>query len=1339
MGIDPITGWFICWVCGKLADKALGHLIGDAELGEKLDKAVVEWAKSLGEKKYVNPQALFSSVAHSSIETECPEYNELQQKLLKNNLPSKDDWYKVFMENWHYVKRTISEPQAFFILSEPEASEELEKLAEATYNVCKQHEPIFKSLVIEKLNGIEGLLRESLPRVGAAESFIAGVSDEKTPHTTGATAAQEPPQRLRLETLMGQFEYELVKNFPGKHRIEGEVVCGDYAPMVDMPKLVERASNRKETVGKVAETVQRHDWTAITGECGSGKTQLAVLLVTKTNKLGGWLGLRDAKDIREASVHLDSGCKIWSGEALGKNRREWYDKLCGRFGAGSWIVIDDIPKLDGSDELSMRLALLAEACKTRGVKLVSTSNFKLPSTLMNQIGSELIAPVDVPSFNDSEVKELFSAYGALEGTLSNGFVSFVNVLAGGNPALLVAVARYLQKKHWALSKDELEGLLKGKYADKVNEETIARLVTTVEDSHKRELLYRLRLITFSFTNEDVKAVASVDPRIKRPLEKLNSLVGLWVQAQGDNTFSVSPLIRGLGTSDLATGTERGTYLVAAERIMSIMHTRHMTQWEVQRAVVYYVLGKAHQRAAAVLFMVFQSMLSFKGEFEDAGLTLFWRDTELPEDIELGMRIALRGMQICVCEKRGYDTGYLVRDLHGLARAASKSDGWAVFLAVSGILAGTKLCEKEMKTICDLLAIAMAFLPRCKLPDGSEIETSRDFGPEVLIWISAHYVRDAEQLLSWLGMLERISQEQRKSAFKWEDADELCIVVANAVFLHEFKKPEESQDWDKVLEVLNDFAERVAKLELWWLWACANYTKMIVLAEHVDKFDGAIEIGHMLLEKLGRDARVAFLINQYVGRQYYFDRDFENARVWLEKALEQDTKIEKAARLSSLLCFGHITGEKETKKCVEFVENAVKVAEILPDFVFNKYKLVEALAELAIAKWLVGGVNSAFEAWERGADELLKCKNDSEDWKALYMGYGHVCGYFAGLASSGKAPDETHDGQAYVTPWRGMFIGAYLKRAEAYPEGRESLFMVQVAIFAEAVGNDERAIVWAERAVEAARRDGRPVAISAVGFKITASAVLKDEYAEAIDFALECGKLTAAELKLHEMGKFELDAEFEVEEILGKKPSELWENAEHMARIQSLVPIAFRLAFLLMEEGSVVGKCTREVVDRCCEVAEESVAPEVWEAASDLFEGIFLNKLSISSLKERAHEFYEKKWSVLHVITYLGLSVHGKTTPKEACAFQLAIMPWIYKMIKPNSVMFRGLVLPFIVQFWCKRFSECPALFSSPPIVDMGLKEACKKPKSKRVQAIFKVIKGGLNIRVNEDIQRWLAE
>ena len=100
----------------------------------------------------------------------------------------------------------------------------------------------------------------------------------------------------------------------------------------------------------------------------------------------------------------------------------------------------------------------------------------------------------------------------------------------------------MQQQNWHFSDDALDTLLKGEYATEISNEVTYRLLTTIEDTENRLLLYRLNLIWGDFSLEDIEAVAYVDPAIERVRERLHALTGLWLQGTARERLTVSPLV-----------------------------------------------------------------------------------------------------------------------------------------------------------------------------------------------------------------------------------------------------------------------------------------------------------------------------------------------------------------------------------------------------------------------------------------------------------------------------------------------------------------------------------------------------------------------------------------------------------------------------------------------------------------------------------------------------------------------------------------------------------------------------------------------------------------------------
>jgi len=149
----------------------------------------------------------------------------------------------------------------------------------------------------------------------------------------------------------------------------------DLAPPPPLARLCQRA----DVVERLAEKLERSIWTALIGASDTGKSQLAVLLVARVGNLAGWVRFGHDMETAAAGGILDSAIGSMCGEARPDTECGWYQRGCPRIGSGKIIVLDDLPRMNGSDPLTQRLLLLAVACKAAGLRLVSTSHHQLPN------------------------------------------------------------------------------------------------------------------------------------------------------------------------------------------------------------------------------------------------------------------------------------------------------------------------------------------------------------------------------------------------------------------------------------------------------------------------------------------------------------------------------------------------------------------------------------------------------------------------------------------------------------------------------------------------------------------------------------------------------------------------------------------------------------------------------------------------------------------------------------------------------------------------------------------------------------------------------------------------
>src|SRR5262249_3527904 len=156
-------------------------------------------------------------------------------------------------------------------------------------------------------------------------------------------------------------------------------------------------------------------------------------------------------------------------------------------GAGSLLVLDDLPRMAGDEPFSQRLTLLARASREEGCNILSTSQRMLPLRVQSEAGEEVILERPVPLFSEAEAHELFLAHGAPADRLPDRTVRFARDVTGGHPLLLALAAEFLSEHGWDLRDEEFDALLRGAHAERAQAETLARLAERLGEP-QRELL-----------------------------------------------------------------------------------------------------------------------------------------------------------------------------------------------------------------------------------------------------------------------------------------------------------------------------------------------------------------------------------------------------------------------------------------------------------------------------------------------------------------------------------------------------------------------------------------------------------------------------------------------------------------------------------------------------------------------------------------------------------------------------------------------------------------------------------------------------------------------------------
>lgn len=1102
-------------------------------------------------------------------------------------------------------------------------------------------------------------------------------------------------------------------------------------PDLSIPRIVEQLSRWVESVSTFKNIYNNKTWVAIHGISGSGKTHLAVLLIEEMGKCPAWIKLRNL-GIEKATQKLEKSLRAITTLVPQSNRYQWYCNICKSLGNGTTLVLEDLPKLLGNDELSESLIELAQACNLYGVKLLSTSPYQLSFSFQELIGDHIVYSTETPLLKDSEATEILQAYGAPSSIIQFN-TKFINLLAHQNPQLIVVIARYLRQHNWQITENIEERLFRGDYLSALKSQTIGRILDSIEDEDSRNLLYRLCLPINSFSYEEVQAVASVDPPIQRAIEHLYTLVGLWIQHDVNESFLVSPLVKPLGSGNLLPETKKSCHQILADQIIS---KNTITVLDTENVIIHYIRAENFDRAGITLTLALQEMIKIDSKVYTGTLLSFWISLQFPQQIDLNCRIILRGLQILARDKYSQSINYIVDDLDTLIEQAGKDNALSVIAAT--IAASSIVYKNDSLRANRYLRTALQFLPHAQMLDSNGFTLPDTASLGFIIWITSQGINTIEKLQDWINTIEQLTVEQRNFAFTHEIAELGCLIVSEKLWLEEAEKPKEDQNWTAILEAHIDLASRAFGLGLELLWGCAICSQIIILADYRKNINAATDIAVAALKQVSSEPRVQFLIKGCVGRQLVNANLNNQAIVWLSQALSEDTKAYPVAHMRVLLSMSCVAGEKDSSLAVEFARQAVNLAETNDKT--DGILLVKTLAELSIAQWLSGDMKAVFQSLDKALERLLACKSDTNDWKILFVALGSVIGYFTSIACTGTPPLLTKNGEPYAIPERGIFFKLNSQIATNYNSNFEYYLLVNLANFAEALGSDDRVAFWSLKSIDEARIKKQYEVITTLSLKAIPHYLLQNsDLTKVLDMALDAGAGFTALIHKLQSGQLATVLELDVESILGNKPSELWRRAEHNAALIGLIPIIFRIATLALRNSELAKTQATEMTVICRQISGTAVDSYFWVTAAELLEQIHFQEATHDGILRYVKTFDSQNYAVLKVIGYLLATLQNNTPLTSAILDHLVIAPFVYSQPTKLTTAYRLIILPFFLEYWKDKFQTMPLSFSSPPIISQTFGQLETIPEAERLQMILLTVAVNLNVSIPTNVAEWIKE
>jgi hypothetical protein len=1156
------------------------------------------------------------------------------------------------------------------------------------------------------------------------------VNQGKAGSATAATLEKTSDVRAAVEEWLRQTSAGLDVG------AEPTVYGGIRTHLNQVPVPLVSGSPRTETVGWVYELMGQHNWVALYGDPCAGKTQLVNLVTRGDVRRRHWMGFRG----------MESGhARVIFRGILQENSTEpnaTFENQCRRFcesRRGGVVVLDDLPRMGSGDPLLDDLAVFAAESGRAQCQILSTSLYQLPLSLLQGIGN-LLEELRVPPFTGKEGGELLKSLGAPDSILTDARLHFLAAISKGHPLLLAGIARQLKPIGWKFDERAFEELLRGAHTTSIADEVFPRLLKTVPVP-ARDLLRRLGLIQGSFPAKYVGELAQVSPQIPRAQEQLQSLLGFCLQRDGPDRIAVAAVFESWISKDLDANVRKKCN---AKLGALMVNEGNLDQWSALRAIGHFYAGGEFNRAGAILLSGLRSLSDavqkYKGKVSTAFVSM-WRDKPLPHEMKLGLRASIRGLQISILNRLSEDIDWLVTDFRSLLQQVSPDDALPVFAGI--IQAVDAVAKTNADLAFDLLKRAFAVFPdaeRYAAAHGRRLPKA--LGVERMLWVAVSWVNQTGHLSKWMLLLESLEPGKRDRLRRADSDGDLSMALANKLWLNESERPQEQQQWTPVEEELAQAALTAKRLGWELLWANLIRSVMVVNAEYRRDLDGTLAIGQAAFSAASGDPTVQFLLSECLGRQLYFNGRSAEALTWLTQAINQPTTAYRLTRAYATVYASTSSADDDLQNALRLMNDAATlmrgIAKGDHGTALEKLEFAKILCELALAQWATGDLHAAYLTLDEVGGRLFRAQTENNDWKEVVVLYCHLLGYLRGIAVNGSPPEVDASGGSYSAPRRGVFMTSNPGRAGFYSKTRENMRFIALADYAEAVGEQARAVTWAREGMLAAKARGPSWTIGHLAWYVIADELMRDRFDAACDLTYEAAEFWAASKARQIRGEDDVAAIFDPDTELRREDVEILHGWQGYLALPVIVGMAFRMGIVSISEPQNFLPNCRSVVDICRRLATQTPQTALWNSIAQVFEMIYSVESTPMALLRFGDQSDAEDYKPVKIAAYLGATIIQRGEPAEAAHVQLSVFPFIAQYLRFSPGIYR-IGLEFIFRYWMNQLDKSPFLFRGPTLVRQRITESQNLSERKRGQALFRAVADAFNKPFHPGAREWLRD
>ncbi|WP_159478961.1 hypothetical protein [Chryseobacterium sp. 18068] len=1030
------------------------------------------------------------------------------------------------------------------------------------------------------------------------------------------------------------------------------------------PILIKNGSLREEKVNLIIKYFNKYKWIGFQGINGTGKSQLASLIANKFNNIF-WLDLRSYNDsIEKTTLLIETFLYSISNHKIENNREIWLNKVFCTLSNNTIIVLNDIPNIEVNSPLFDLLKLMSDKISVNNVRLLTTSNYKLPKLLIQSVDDDLFFEYYDFEFSDKEIIEYIVNLGGDESVAK--YINLITVLSYRNPRILSSIIYYVKNINWGKDSNQLfDVILNNEFSNEILQDAQSSIKKYIKDEKSRELLYRLSLFNWNLSIKEISAVSQVEEKIQHPNEKLQDIINIWIEQQ-DKSYLVSPLIYNIGEQNLSPSTIQETHVAIAK---SILEDKKINQINGYRIVSSFLKGKDFNNAGFILLMIYQSARSIESvnELKEWGYLSYWSTVDIPAGMDVILRAQIRNEQVRLSKIIGEDYSAFVEQLISYVSEDSLKISEKVLV---NFLVINSINPDDFTNYWSHFDFILKNLSYIDEPFKEVINVDLFTG---LLWIPLQYLVVAEDIKQWLEFIERVENHFQINFFENEISQTAIAVLSGKITNSENSKPIKERNVQSIINRLEYLIKYFRKRNN---EALVSIVMREIISIEFQIFRDASN-GEKLAVELAEslESNVAkYLLYDNLGKLYYNEKNISKSKEWLFKAIEFDC-CDQVYFVETLIYAACSVSESNTEKAVELIKRASELSKVIPEY--DELNYIQILGELGIAYWLNGEFENSFVIFEDVVNRLLEIKEKSfnKEWIRIFSWTGHTLGYISAEVSKDKVPTYVSDGGDYIKPYLGIYMFNTKDLSDLYLPTKDAIITANMSVFADGVNDIYKAYSWSLKAFDIARNSGDEqtfLMISAIcGQYSTINFKLEESLEASLLFSALTSHLsgTPAE-KISELERIDL------KDLLHEKPSEKWNIAEENTVLITIIPLFIIVLTNYLENRNNKEESFYAFQKLISNYIKDASDKHLWNDLLSVVTSIIEKKISKNELIQKANQYGDEDKKNFQIICLLGHIFYSRN--EENAIIQLInAFPYLTKTYKQTNSLIKFILVPFV--------------------------------------------------------------